>query len=289
MTPGTRTTRLQVIEVGDDERITYEGRFDEDDFEGAYGGLERRYYAGEGAAFAEASATVTDYAIAMNRSEFDRVFGELTCADFRLENRSRSGFGDRSAAELRATYEDLTAMVASARMWHSALLLAVADLGRRSFGARRRRAGRRAVRMDSDRRGRDPRRAGRVGVPVRARRRGGGVRLRRGADPGRGRPTSPAELMAGKPSPWLPAPASANAATAGKRGDARKRREGNRSAEHDGQSLMEGTRDEIREELTAGDRGEVLGRKVRQHAGRGEQVLERIDAEHRREQRRHRG
>ena len=118
---GNETTHLQVIEVGDDERITFEGRFDEDDFEGAYGGLERRYYAGEGAAFAEGGATVTDYAIAMNRSEFDRVFGELTCADFRLENRSRSGFGDRSAAELRATYEDLTAMVASARMWHSAL------------------------------------------------------------------------------------------------------------------------------------------------------------------------
>ena len=39
----------------------------------------------------------------------------------RLENRSRSGFGDLSATELRATYDDLTAMVASARIWHSAL------------------------------------------------------------------------------------------------------------------------------------------------------------------------
>ena len=29
-----------------------DGRFDEDDFEGAYRELERRYYAGEGAAFA---------------------------------------------------------------------------------------------------------------------------------------------------------------------------------------------------------------------------------------------
>ena len=35
------------------------GRFDEDDFESAYRELERRYYAGEGAAFAEAGATVT--------------------------------------------------------------------------------------------------------------------------------------------------------------------------------------------------------------------------------------
>ena len=34
-----------------------EGRFDEDDFEGAYRELERRYYAGEGAAFAEAGAS----------------------------------------------------------------------------------------------------------------------------------------------------------------------------------------------------------------------------------------
>ncbi len=43
-----------MLELGDDERIVYEVRFDEDDFEGAYRELERRYYAGEGAAFAEA-------------------------------------------------------------------------------------------------------------------------------------------------------------------------------------------------------------------------------------------
>jgi class 3 adenylate cyclase len=118
---GNETSYLHIFELGDDGRIAYAGRFDEDDFEGAYRELDQRYYAGEGAAFAEAGATVTDYAIALNRSEFDRVFGELTGPDFRLENRSRSGFGDRSAAELRATYEDLTAMVASARIWHSAL------------------------------------------------------------------------------------------------------------------------------------------------------------------------
>jgi ketosteroid isomerase-like protein len=118
---GNETNYLHVFELDDDGLIVYAGRFDEDDFDGAYRELDRRHYAGEGAAFAEAGATVTDYAIALNRSEFDRVFGELTGADFRLENRSRSGFGDRSAAELRATYEDLTAMVASARIWHSAL------------------------------------------------------------------------------------------------------------------------------------------------------------------------
>ncbi|MDT5281832.1 MAG: hypothetical protein QOJ20_3027 [Mycobacterium sp.] len=165
---GNETTYLHVVEIGDDGRITYDGRFDEDDFEGAYREIDRRYYAGEGAAFAEAGATVTDYAIALNRSEFDRVFGELTGADFRLENRSRSGFGDRSAAELRATYEDLTAMVASARIWHSALCwlsptLAVGRFQRDAVG----RDGERYAWTLIDG-GRDPRRAGRVDVPVRA-------------------------------------------------------------------------------------------------------------------------
>ena len=47
---GNETTHLHVFEIGDDGRITYDGRFDEDDFEGAYRELERRYYAGEGAA-----------------------------------------------------------------------------------------------------------------------------------------------------------------------------------------------------------------------------------------------
>jgi ketosteroid isomerase-like protein len=118
---GNETTYLHLRDIGDDRRVTYDGRFDEDDFEGAYLELERRYYAGEGVASAEAGAVATGYAIALNRSEFDRAFGDLTAVDFRLENRSRSGFGDRSAAELRATYEDLTAMVASARIWYSAL------------------------------------------------------------------------------------------------------------------------------------------------------------------------
>ena len=53
MTPVTRRPNLHLIEVDDDGRIAYEGRFDEDDFEGAYRELEHRYYAGEGAAYAE--------------------------------------------------------------------------------------------------------------------------------------------------------------------------------------------------------------------------------------------
>ena len=54
-TPGTKR-RVCWREVDDDGRIAYEGRFDEDDFEDAYRELDRRYYAGEGAAFAEAGA-----------------------------------------------------------------------------------------------------------------------------------------------------------------------------------------------------------------------------------------
>jgi hypothetical protein len=38
----------------------------------------------------------------------------------RIENRSSSVFPDRTAAELRASLEELNAMVASARSWNSA-------------------------------------------------------------------------------------------------------------------------------------------------------------------------
>ena len=50
---GYETAYLVVLEVGDDGRIVYHGRFDEDDFENAYRELERRYYAGEGARVCE--------------------------------------------------------------------------------------------------------------------------------------------------------------------------------------------------------------------------------------------
>ena len=56
-----------MFEIGDDGRVDHQGRFDEDDFEGAYRELERRYYAGEGAAFAEAGAIGTEWLIALNR------------------------------------------------------------------------------------------------------------------------------------------------------------------------------------------------------------------------------
>jgi hypothetical protein len=118
---GNETNYLHVVEIGDDGRVTYDGRFDEDDFEGAYRELEGRYYASEGAAFADAGSIGTEWMIALNRGDFDRIFGELTQPDIRVENRSRSVFPDRSAAELRATYEDLNAMVTSVRTWNSAV------------------------------------------------------------------------------------------------------------------------------------------------------------------------
>ena len=106
---GNETTTLYVFELGVDARISYMGRFDEDDFAGGYGELDRRYYAGEGAAFAEWGEVPTDWMIALNRDDFDRAFGELATLDFHLENRSRSAFPDRSVTELRATFEALDA------------------------------------------------------------------------------------------------------------------------------------------------------------------------------------
>lgn len=117
---GNKTSGFTVFEA-DDGLITYQGRFDEIDFEGAYRELNRRYYAGEGAAFAEAGAIVTDYVIALHRGDLDRAVGELSAPDFRLENRSRSVFGDRSATEFRSGQEELNAMVTSVRTFNSAI------------------------------------------------------------------------------------------------------------------------------------------------------------------------
>ncbi len=59
--------------------------------------------------------------IALNRGDLDRVFGELSYPRRACENRSRSVFGDRSADEFRASIEELNAMVASSRVWYSAV------------------------------------------------------------------------------------------------------------------------------------------------------------------------
>nr|WP_090343975.1 nuclear transport factor 2 family protein [Mycolicibacterium malmesburyense]CRL75206.1 adenylate/guanylate cyclase family protein [Mycolicibacterium malmesburyense] len=118
---GNETTQLHVTEIDDQGLCIYDCRFDGDDFEGAYRELEQRYYAGEGAAYAEEGRVGTDYVIAMNRGDFDRLFGELTAPDMRLENRSASAFSDRSRAEFRASIEHLSNMVDSARTWNSVM------------------------------------------------------------------------------------------------------------------------------------------------------------------------
>ncbi|MFV9636443.1 AAA family ATPase [Mycobacterium neumannii] len=116
---GNEMGGLHLQEVDDDGLTVYHGRFDEDDFESAYRELERRYYAGEGAAFAEAGAISAEYSIALDHGDFDRVFGELFAADMRVENRSSSPFPDRTLENLRASYEDLHSRVLSSRTWFS--------------------------------------------------------------------------------------------------------------------------------------------------------------------------
>lgn len=118
---GNTSAYLHVRQIGNDGRFTYDARFDEDDFQAAYRELDRRYFGGEGAAFAEAGLTVTQWTLAVNRGDFDTLFDELTTVDFRIENRSRSAFPDRSALEYRATLEELAAMVVSARAWISVM------------------------------------------------------------------------------------------------------------------------------------------------------------------------
>ena len=118
---GNESTQLHVFELGDDGLLRGETRFDEDDFEAAYRELESRYYAGEGAAFAKHGLFAADYVATMNRGDFDTMFNELSSADFRFQNRGRSPFPDRSARELRASFEDLYARLASVRSWFSSL------------------------------------------------------------------------------------------------------------------------------------------------------------------------
>jgi len=118
---GFETTHLYLHEVDGGGRIVYEGRFDEDDFDGAYRELEQRYYRGEGAEFAAGGLTATDYSITANQGDLDRLFGELTAAGFRVENHTRSGFPNRSAADFRASLDDLINMMESVRTWSSAI------------------------------------------------------------------------------------------------------------------------------------------------------------------------
>ncbi len=125
---GNQSSGLAVIEIGDNGRIVGDCRFDEDDFEGAYGELERRYYAGEGAAAARSGLGTADLVAAMNRADFDTMFADYIWPDLRIENRSRSAFPDRSAAELRASFIELHKMVGSVRSWFSSIRWLSSDI-----------------------------------------------------------------------------------------------------------------------------------------------------------------
>ena len=136
---GNEATTFDVMEFDDAGRLEYFGRFEEDDFEGAYRELDRRYYAGEGAAFAEAGALATEWIVALNRGDYAKAFGELSDPDAGYENRSRSAFPDPSVSDPAASYEDLNALVGSTRTWPSALRwlspkLAVSRLDREAIG-----------------------------------------------------------------------------------------------------------------------------------------------------------
>jgi hypothetical protein len=117
---GCETVHLHVYEVGAGGRIGYASRFDEDDFDGAYREFERRYCAGEGAAFTQTASVSTEGMIAIYRGDFDRKFGTLCTPEFHIESRTRSGFPDRSASDVCANINEINALVASWRMWISA-------------------------------------------------------------------------------------------------------------------------------------------------------------------------
>ena len=83
MTSGFETCYLIVHEVDESGRIVYEGRFDEDDFEGAYRELSDAT-ARRGRGVRRSGATSRPkWLIALNQGDFDRVFGELTDPDMR--------------------------------------------------------------------------------------------------------------------------------------------------------------------------------------------------------------
>jgi hypothetical protein len=114
--------QLHVVEIDQGGLIASESRFDEQDFDAAYRELERRYLAGEGEEFAAAGAVQTEWIVALNTRDYDRLFDELTDSEMLFEIRSTSPFPDRSATQLRTSLEEWTSWTTSMRTWHSASL-----------------------------------------------------------------------------------------------------------------------------------------------------------------------
>lgn len=118
---GNQSVGFVLSENDADGRIAFQDRFDEDDFEAAYIDLERRYYAGEGAPYAEAGAALTRLILAESRGDLDDTFSMFSTPGLRIESRSRSLFPSRNAEELRHSVEELGTMVASYRIWGPAI------------------------------------------------------------------------------------------------------------------------------------------------------------------------
>ncbi|KAA0112190.1 AAA family ATPase [Mycolicibacterium sp. P1-5] len=123
-----QSSYLAVGEFDDDGRALYHAVFDEDDFESAYRELENRFYAGEGASARPSGLVTADYVAALNRGDFDTIFTDLSWPDLHIENRSRSGFPDRSAADLRASLVELQTMLASVHAWFANICWLSPDL-----------------------------------------------------------------------------------------------------------------------------------------------------------------
>ena len=118
---GNLTKALELLEVGDDGRIIFNATFAGDDFEAAYRELEKRYYASEGAEFAEPGMAVAEYITVKNRGDLDTLFRDECTPDVHIDSRSQSVLLDRSAAEFRASLEELSRLVGSPREWLSAV------------------------------------------------------------------------------------------------------------------------------------------------------------------------
>lgn len=116
---GNETTHLHIQQIDVGDHIVYEGRFDEDDFEDAYRELDRRYYAGEGATYALNGLPASEAPLLMAHSEFDRLVGELSVPELRVESRSSRAFPDRTGADLRDSLVELNTFVASKKAWMS--------------------------------------------------------------------------------------------------------------------------------------------------------------------------
>ena len=101
-----------MFEIGSDGLIDYEGRFDEDDFESAYRELERRYYAGEGAAYAEAGTAASEAIAAVNRGDFDGIVRRTPLPRPARREPVPLGVPGPLGRRVRASFEELNAMVA---------------------------------------------------------------------------------------------------------------------------------------------------------------------------------